>query len=77
VGAFASGLLLAALPDPANPSFIPIAATVGGIITGTNARIRGKKRRVVREAVELGAYWGGVVGILMYVSALIADLTVL
>jgi hypothetical protein len=77
MGPLGAGNPTAALPQPSNPAFIPIAATVGGILNATRARFRGEDDDGVRLAAERGAYWGGVVGILIYLAALVAEATVL
>lgn len=72
-----ASIQIAALPDPANPTFIPIAATVGGILGATYARLRGRDDERIRLAGEVGAYWGGLVGVLVYLVLSAAEATVL
>lgn len=70
----AATVLSGKLPDPGDPSIVPLLALVGGFLGAVIARARGLDRNKWRRATEDGAFAGTVAGLVMYLTTLAAGL---
>jgi len=67
-------LIAASLPDPGEPTVIPIAGVVGTFLGAAVARARRLDRTAMREYAEDGGFLGAAVGIALYAASLGAEL---
>jgi hypothetical protein len=60
---------LAALPDPAQPSFVFLLGALGAFLGATVGRIRRGEREEVRRVAENWAYLLTAIALVVYVAA--------
>jgi hypothetical protein len=65
---------VAALPDPAQPTFVLLAAGLGAFVGATIGRARRRDREEVRELAENWAYASTAFSLAMYLVLLVLDL---
>lgn len=66
--------LIAALPNPTEPAFVPFFAALWAFLTTAIARVGGASREAQQDAAFDGAFTGTGLGPAIYVATLAADL---
>jgi hypothetical protein len=60
------------LPDPGQPSVIPLCAVLGAFLGGAIPRMRRRSEREVQRAAVDGAFFGTASGLIIYLALLAA-----